>query len=703
MSDAVRILTRGPKPPGWEGLEIALTARAGAIFLSDVPEAEADLVLAHGLRAVPALPGNRLIVHLLPSDLEVDPPPDLTGVERFLCSDKALLELLIRRLDLPASRITLLPAVSGESFRSPIRAEQTDMGLISASPAALAAALDLLVALYKDMPDAGIRLRLLDPLPETARDRMLWRRINSAPGLRYAIDVAPEATGLDAWLSETGFLLIPPDFSHDAETLRPAALAAGTLPMPDVHASGWPPLLRPALKEMRARLIAMLSRSQGRIKLLAQARNQRRIDHAVDKTLADWHAILHPAGPAAVATAVRRVLVVWGIADWEGFHRREMLIALADNLPADSRLLFIDPHSHYATLLKRDPAAGGRLRDEALLHPRSPHPGVLAMRLLTGGLPPEIPTSPLLKRGLSRGDLAEAVAREFFGPEVVITHWLYKPDQFQILSENADAIYEVYDDYTLDFSSGAPLPEVERQEALALAAARHVFFTSDVLAQRKGAQARSHSTVTNGVALSAFAAARGALPETAASGARPLVGYLGNLSDFFDWELMAELCEGRPQTDFLLCGNIEWGRLGARSVLAEKMMSLPNVVFTGAVARPEGAAAMACCDALIIPFRVNLAMDAVNPLKLWEYFSLGLPVVSSPMQTINLPSPLLRIAREVTEWQTALTDALASDDPVSASRRRAMAAERDWHILTRRYLRDAGFDVSVRREASGRG
>ena len=138
-----------------------------------------------------------------------------------------------------------------------------------------------------------------------------------------------------------------------------------------------------------------------------------------------------------------------------------------------------------------------------------------------------------------------------------------------------------------------------------------------------------------------------------------------------------------PGVDFVFHGTVEAGKLGeARAASHEAMRALPNVRFSGRVPRTLGAAAVNRYDVLLIPFVVNDAMHAVNPLKLWEYFATGLPVVSSPMQAIEEKAPLLRVASGARDWSEAIAAALAEDDPAVAEARIARARAHRWEALT---------------------
>jgi hypothetical protein len=78
----------------------------------------------------------------------------------------------------------------------------------------------------------------------------------------------------------------------------------------------------------------------------------------------------------------------------------------------------------------------------------------------------------------------------------------------------------------------------------------------------------------------------------------------------------------------------------------------------------------------IIPYRIDERMKFVNPIKLREYLSAGLPVVSTAVPEVRRYSHWCAIAETGDEFVAAVDAALASDSPVLRhDRSTAMAAE----------------------------
>ena len=93
-------------------------------------------------------------------------------------------------------------------------------------------------------------------------------------------------------------------------------------------------------------------------------------------------------------------------------------------------------------------------------------------------------------------------------------------------------------------------------------------------------------------------------------------------------------------------------------------------------------------DVGIIPFVNNEITVATYPLKLYEYFALGLPVVSYPVPDCMNYSDIVEIADNADSFGTAIDSALAMrSDSCFVSRLRECAAQNDWRSRAHSILR----------------
>jgi glycosyltransferase involved in cell wall biosynthesis len=75
---------------------------------------------------------------------------------------------------------------------------------------------------------------------------------------------------------------------------------------------------------------------------------------------------------------------------------------------------------------------------------------------------------------------------------------------------------------------------------------------------------------------------------------------------------------------------------------------------------------------------VNDLTRAADPLKLYEYFACGLPVVSSRLPEVEVHRDLVYLASTPAEFSQAVRTALAEDDPGKRETRREVARKSSW-------------------------
>ena len=132
------------------------------------------------------------------------------------------------------------------------------------------------------------------------------------------------------------------------------------------------------------------------------------------------------------------------------------------------------------------------------------------------------------------------------------------------------------------------------------------------------------------------------------------IGYFGHLTpQWFDWDSLAWIARSRPGYTFEVIGH------GAPQAL-----DLPaNVKLLGPKKHPEICRHASRWKVAIIPFKTGPLADGVDPIKIYEYFGLGLPVVSFRMPQIS-DYPYTRTVDTREDFVAALDQAaLEQPDP----------------------------------------
>lgn len=99
-----------------------------------------------------------------------------------------------------------------------------------------------------------------------------------------------------------------------------------------------------------------------------------------------------------------------------------------------------------------------------------------------------------------------------------------------------------------------------------------------------------------------------------------VIGYFGALAPWLWTELINDLIVKYPKVGFVIIGpDFDGGSTGLKRG--------PNVIYVGAVNHREIPSYARYFDFGIIPFRKGPIAKSTNPLKLFEYFAAGIPVI----------------------------------------------------------------------------
>ena len=128
---------------------------------------------------------------------------------------------------------------------------------------------------------------------------------------------------------------------------------------------------------------------------------------------------------------------------------------------------------------------------------------------------------------------------------------------------------------------------------------------------------------------------------------RPIIGYYGAISDWFDMELVAKCARKFPDWSFVLIG----ATFGADLKPVE---GLSNVIFLGEKPYKELPGYLGYFDVCTIPFKVIPLTLATNPVKFYEYLSAGKPVVSVELPELVAYRDDCYLARSAEEFLTLL-------------------------------------------------
>jgi glycosyltransferase involved in cell wall biosynthesis len=256
-------------------------------------------------------------------------------------------------------------------------------------------------------------------------------------------------------------------------------------------------------------------------------------------------------------------------------------------------------------------------------------------------------------------------------------------ENFQLMHV-ADAVRakRVLFDYIDDAFGFTTFPPYVHDEWLrALERADAVSVTSPTL-RRRVLEARSREVyvVRNGVEFERFAAEAARPPDFPTPGT-PVVGYVGSIYPWIDFDLLDTTIGAMADFRFVMVGPLH----PAVSHEMARLARHPNFLFLGPRPYADVPAYMRNLDAAMIPFKRTLLTEGVNPVKLYEYSAAGVPTVAT-----NFSDDTREFGGMVL---IAGTDREFADHLRTAVRRRgdsrfvrtltAFAAENDWDVRAR--------------------
>lgn len=339
-------------------------------------------------------------------------------------------------------------------------------------------------------------------------------------------------------------------------------------------------------------------------------------------------------------------------------------------LAAKNDIFWISYHaSRRPTLTRRDGWLIARRLRQALSGPQR----VAARIEVTAPLLAPFPGS-RLARGANMYVLSRAIRRAVAARRQPAQLWLFTPDTPELASAHdfEHVVYYCVDDYAAFDGFDAAL--IESLEKRTLDACDRVAATSRVLHARLGAPRRDVLLCPHGVEFEHFAAAARLTtheqPDDVRAIPAPRLGYMGQVAEYFDIELVTHAARRRPHWSFVLLGDVR------RPV--EPLRRLPNVHVLGPRAYAELPRYCAAFDVGVIPFENTRLVRAVNPIKLREYLAAGLPVVSTPMQDVDRYAPAVRVAERPDDFVAACDAALVDAARIPRDARQALVRGESW-------------------------
>jgi glycosyltransferase involved in cell wall biosynthesis len=256
--------------------------------------------------------------------------------------------------------------------------------------------------------------------------------------------------------------------------------------------------------------------------------------------------------------------------------------------------------------------------------------------------------------------------------------WTYAPHTESFVGHLTEklAIYDCVDEFAA--SRGMVRRQVvEELERRLLAKVSLAIVTHEALRRSKRRPGLPVHLIPNAAETDHFrlaAAPDTPAPPLLAAIPHPIVGFVGALEYWIDFDLLRFLALARPDWSIVLVGPV--GRLARIS----KIKALPNVHLLGRQPYAELPSFLKAFDVCLNPYVVDEVAANCSPLKLYEYLASGRPVVSVDMPAAGEFRGAVAIGRDYADLLGQIDEALATPDADGrlAAGRMLAAAPHSW-------------------------
>ncbi|WP_119968638.1 glycosyltransferase [Shewanella japonica] len=220
-------------------------------------------------------------------------------------------------------------------------------------------------------------------------------------------------------------------------------------------------------------------------------------------------------------------------------------------------------------------------------------------------------------------------------------HWIYKPDQFLYLPTD-NLVYLQYDNYKDDkgyfYGRNERFDETVEQ---CINTSLVSLFTSNRLLQQENVK-RNHSFYyPNAISRSLI---NQNVPNNIVVKDSVTIGFIGQIDNSFSSEILELIATQYPQYQIVLVGPV------SNAKAQEVIDSHSNIIEKGYVPYEELSELISTFDIGICPYSFDTFNTYRNPLKVYEFFSYGLPVVCTNCDVDENTKGYLSVTSSVDEF-----------------------------------------------------
>jgi len=372
----------------------------------------------------------------------------------------------------------------------------------------------------------------------------------------------------------------------------------------------------------------------------------------------------------------KKIMVVYSPFEWVNYCRRPHILALKLYLD----LLIIEPPVGLLFCWLHPDRIINYLKHNR--KPRVEADGVMFYRPLTLGTYGtnfKFPFLAKIDRILVKSQINKVIKKLNLTEYIKITY-INKVQQYYLMNllECNCQIYEVTDEYLVQPGESkvdiakSQTRKIKHAEATILSQANIVFASSANLCESRKLLNNNTYYIPNTADFHHFNKSTypaTIVPTEVLKIAKPRLGYIGNINELIDIELLDEILNQNNNYSIILIGNINGKKKFKNSLQFTKFLARPNVHYLGYKDYSKLPDYLKGIDICLLPFKNCEWMQNSFPNKIFQYMASGKPIVSTDFPAIRSAAKFAYIASDKCQFIEYLKEALREYDPIKIQNR----------------------------------
>ena len=161
---------------------------------------------------------------------------------------------------------------------------------------------------------------------------------------------------------------------------------------------------------------------------------------------------------------------------------------------------------------------------------------------------------------------------------------------------------------------------------------------------------------------------------------KPVLGFIGGIRNRLDFKLIYNLAQNNPHWTIILWGPIlSFSGENKPKKEIQKLKKMKSIIW-GKSKQKDIPSIIDSFDIGIIPYDTNIDFNKYcYPMKTFEYFYLGKPIVSTPIKELERFPLFIKTGQSVQTWEENIQNILAKPWPKKHQRQqRQLAIDNSW-------------------------